>query len=112
MPESHDVDMRNTLPDLGMHPLAIMQDCLFPVIPIVVQQELAIFGWRAFGESPIEGPDGTFDVRAEGLMRGIDVAESRGVHENGVPSGIGTVRGRQAIEKQICGEPGRVLELA
>src|SRR5215467_3774389 len=77
MPESHDVDMRNTRTDVGMHALQIVEDCLFPVIPIFVQQELAIYFWRSICQGPIEGPDGPFDVGAQGLMRGIDVSESR-----------------------------------
>jgi hypothetical protein len=36
MSDSHDVNAGNALPDVGMHPLQIVQDRFFPVVPILI----------------------------------------------------------------------------
>src|SRR5437588_11229055 len=42
MPKSHNVDARHALPYVGMHALKITQNRFFPVIPVFVDQQLAI----------------------------------------------------------------------
>jgi hypothetical protein len=36
MPDSHNVDARNALPDVSVHSLQVVQDRFFPVIPILI----------------------------------------------------------------------------
>jgi len=43
---------------------------------------------------------------------GVDVAESGRVEEDGVPGGFGAAGIGEAVEREICGEPGGVGEVA
>ena len=74
---AHDVDARNALANVGMDALEVAENGFLPIVPIFIEQELTILRGSAFGESPIKRPDGAVDMRAEALMRGVDVAERR-----------------------------------
>ena len=74
---AHDVDAGDALANVGVDALEVVENGFFPVGPISFEKNLAVLRRRAFGESPIESPDGAVHVRAQALMHGVDVAERR-----------------------------------
>src|SRR5580692_486669 len=108
---AHDVDAGYALADVGVDALEVAENSLFPVVPIPVEQQLAVFGGRAFGESPVKRPHRAVDVGAQALVHGVDVAERRRIEKDGVPGGLRATGIRKALESQIGGKPRRVDEI-
>ena len=105
---AHDVDPGNALADVGVDTLEVVENGLFPVSPIFLDEKPAVFCRRAFGEGPVKRPDGAFHVRAQGLVHGVHVAERRGIEEDGVPGRLGAAGSGIAIEREVGGKPGGI----
>ena len=89
----------------------VVENGFLPIVPIFVEEELAVLRGSAVSESPIKSPNGAVDVRAKALVRGVNVAESGGIEEDGVPGGLGAARIGESLESEIGGEPGRIDEI-
>src|SRR6516164_10532056 len=98
MPHAHNVDARDATTNIPMHAFEVPQNSFLPVIPIVMQQELAVLGSRPLRERPIEGPNCAVNVRAQTLVGRIHVAKSRGLHEYTVPGRIAAVSRWKAFQ--------------
>src|SRR5258708_7480332 len=57
MSQTHDVHACNTLPDFRMRARKIVEDGLFPIIPVFRQQQRSRLLRRIFGQRPIKRPD-------------------------------------------------------
>src|SRR5271154_6513944 len=112
MAHAHDVDAGDALANVGVYAFEIVKDGFLPVAPVSFKEELAVLLGGAFNESPIKGPDGALDVRAEALVGGVDVAERRRIEENGVPCRLGAARVGKTFESEFGGEPGGIDEIA
>ena len=108
---AHDVDARDALANVGVDAFEIVEDGFFPVGPIFFEEQAAILRGVAVGQRPVKSPDGFVDVRADGLVCGVDVAEGWGVEEDGVPGGFGAAGIGEAVEREVGGEPGGVGEV-
>src|SRR5579859_1053647 len=72
---AHDVDARDALANVGVDALEVVENGLLPIIPVLVEKELAILRGSAVDKRPVKSPDGSINVRAQALMSGVDVAE-------------------------------------
>ena len=89
MAHAHDVDARDALANVGVDALEIVENGFLPIVPVLLEKQLAILRGSAVGERPVKRPDGAIHVRAQALVRGVDVAERGRVEEDVVPGGLG-----------------------
>ena len=108
---AHNVDARDALANVRVNAFEVVENGFLPIVPIFVEEELAVLRGSAVSESPIKSPNGAVDVRAKALVRGVNVAESGGIEEDGVPGGLGAARIGESLESEIGGEPRGIDEI-
>src|SRR5258708_15357741 len=59
---AHDVNTGNTLADIGVDALEVVQDGFFPVGPIFFEEELAVLRRGTFSERPVKRPNRAINV--------------------------------------------------
>src|SRR5580692_3881808 len=108
---AHNVDAGDALADVGVDALEVVEDGFLPIVPILIEKELAVLLGGAIGESPIKSPDGAIDVCAKTLVGSVDVAQRGGIEKDGAPGGFRAAGIGETLEREIGGKPGGVDEI-
>src|SRR5208282_3385396 len=112
MAHAHDIDARDALANVRVDAFEVAENGLLPIVPIFIEEKLAVLHGNAFGESPIKGPDGAADVGAQTLVSGIDVAKRGRVEKDCIPGGLRTAGVGNALECEVGSEPRGINEIA